>query len=403
MAKDIGEEYLDLKLQLATVQRALNAYSKSVDESGAAWTALLKTQREFAAAMTASYARDDTVRATAQQFASNLTALQGTYSLGAGADAPHRQLHTTVGKYLHEIEEANKQFVIVEHAYAEFLRYATKADRIANRKNRSEEKLARNMEKRERARVEFHAKLDATVATMRAVLRKHPAVFQIALASYWLRNSHTLSLFSDHTGQMHSECAAIADALIRVDLTQPHTYENLLPANADPIPMPPPPSVPQHFLPAPTNYPALPAPPPAPPAIMPAPAPAPPVAYSAPVPAPTPAASFPHPPAPVSARPTSVAIPKPPPAPPAPVQAQKPKSSFPPPPPPAQRPGSTYSAPPPAPPPPPMQPGRPMRPNMALNPPPPPPPPPPAPAIHPPPIVHGSSVTSNKSSRPVLA
>lgn len=408
VAKDIGEEFLELKAQLATVHKTLVSYTKGVDDSNAAWGSLLKTQREFAAMMTASYPRDDTVRATAQQFASNLTALQSTFALGAGADAPHRALHAIVDKYVHELTDTQKLYIIVERGYAEYLRYAGKAERLATRKNRNEEKLQRNLEKRDRSRVEYQAKLDAAVVTMRGVLRKHPAVFQVAVASYWLRNAHTLALFSDHTGQMHSECAAIADALVRVDLTQPSTYENLLPANADPLPHPPPPSVPHHAIMPPPGYPALPAPPLGLPAIMPPPAIMP-VSAALP-PNPTPHVTYSSSSSP-SSRPqsTNVVFPAPPhsrpapqpatvifPSPPqAPASPPSPTVVFPtqhssvpaPPPPPVVRPRPTiYSAPHTAPPPPPPPPVvRPMRPAASSIPPPPPPP-----AVRPPPIMYGS-------------
>ncbi len=243
--KDIGEEYIDSKAALANVEKQLKAYSDAADASHLAWGALMKTQREFSNNMTASYPRQDPVRANAAQFASNLSALQAAATLADGEQAPWRALHATVTKYLQEIADLQKQFAPLEATFSEYLRYVSKSDKLANKKKRNEEKINRNLDKREKMRLDFHSKLNSTVVGMRAVLRKHPAVFQCALASFWLRNQNSLTLFADHTGQMHSECASITDALLQVDLTNPATYEALLPANAEPVPLLPPSTVPE--------------------------------------------------------------------------------------------------------------------------------------------------------------
>lgn len=266
VAKDIGEEYLDNKAALATIQKQLEAYNDATDASHHAWCTLQQTQREFSSNMTSSYPRQDAVRATAAQFASNLTALQAASTLSDGDHAQWRKLHGTVQKYLGEIAEVQKQYQPLENSYSEYLRYISKSDKLSAKKKPNQEKINRNLAKREAMRNEYQSNLDKTVNMMRTVLRKHPAVYQCALTSFWLRNQNQFTLFADHTGQMHSECAAIADTLLKVDLTVPNTFESLLPANADPLPQLPPPSVPHEHIPS-----IIPAPPPA----VPSPAPAP--------------------------------------------------------------------------------------------------------------------------------
>lgn len=228
--KDIGEEFVEHKRLLESIQATLKAYCTSAEESSTSWTHLFKVQRDFVNNMTATYPRGDAVRATSQQYASNLTSLQSNFQLSDAADAPHKELHKTVEKYLVEIEEVQATYPDVELAYSEYLRYTTKSDRLQSRKKQNEIKVERNLVKRDNCKTDYDTKLANAVATMRAIAAKHPVVFQVAMVSFWLRNNVTMSLMTDHTGQMHSESDALKDLLLKVDLADPSTFVALLPS-----------------------------------------------------------------------------------------------------------------------------------------------------------------------------
>lgn len=238
VTSSISGEYLDYKQRLAQLHASLIKLMAKANEVPAAWDRVFQLQRDFCATAESQYPANDALKARSTAASEKMYALGRKLSKHKGNQCAFDDIKKQVRAFLLEVERVQKEYPPVERSFSEFVRYQKKCDKLEAKKERKQNKILRNLDKKDESRAAYQEKLNSLVERMKIVYAKHPVVYKMLVTAFWLHNTELISMVTEGTKAMCVDAAVAENFFADVDIAQPSTFAHLidgLPDNSLPL------------------------------------------------------------------------------------------------------------------------------------------------------------------------
>jgi hypothetical protein len=211
--------YRDYVSKIANLSTTLKAYCTAIGESEVTWHSLRATQRRFAEQFVNKYPDEDIVRGNARISAAQSQQLADDCMKNTdGSCTPQQdELSMLIRGYLTEIAAIEQQYKMVTNLTTDLKMYTKKVEDLSRGKKPVDEKLSRNMEKRENARAKYEAKVEQVVEQMRRVYERRGVVLRAAYVAFWGLQIQSVDSMSEAVGATRSFVFSSARMMRGVD------------------------------------------------------------------------------------------------------------------------------------------------------------------------------------------